>query len=159
MKEFPQLFPMPDYRIKLHAYLSAPDRPVWNAPLEHLACLNNLPLTRSELTKLHGIASSSDRLNLRNNGQPSTTASHPISGQKHSVESTVKPIEIPLEIQTEPDPEKVFWWFWRFYPDRLRQKTPDFLLHRPPRLPNSQLPKHRLRPLWKPHRASLPIPI
>ena len=59
---------MPDYRIKLHAYLSVPDRPVWNAPLEHLACLNNLPLTRSDLTKLHGIASSSDRLNLPNNG-------------------------------------------------------------------------------------------
>jgi len=82
-----------------------------------------------ELTQLHRIASSSDRLNLSNNGQPSTTASHPISGQKHSVESTVNPIEIPLEIQTEPDPEKVFWWFWRFYPDRLRQETPDFLLH------------------------------
>ena len=120
---------MPDYRIKLRAYLSAPDRSVWNAPLEHLACLNNLPLTRSDLTKLHGIASSSDRLNLPNNGQPSTIARHPISGQKHSVESTVNPIEIPLEIQTETDPEKVFWWFWRFYPDRLRQDTPDFLLH------------------------------
>lgn len=120
---------MPDYRIKLCAYLSTPDRSVWNAPLKHLACLNNLPLTDMELTKLHKIASSSDRLNLPNNGQPSTIASHPISGQKHSVESTVNPIEIPLEIQTETDPEKVFWWFWRFYPDRLRQETPDFLLH------------------------------
>ena len=121
---------MPDYRIKLHAYLNTPSPSVWSTPLVHLACLTEQPLTEeSELAKLQAIASSSDRLNLPNNGQSSTIASHPISGQKHPIGPGMEEIEIPIEIQNESDPEKVFWWFWRFYPDFLSKDTHDFLLH------------------------------
>ncbi|QDZ41603.1 type III-B CRISPR-associated protein Cas10/Cmr2 (plasmid) [Euhalothece natronophila Z-M001] len=63
------------------------------------------------------IASSSDRVNLETDQEPQQIK-HPISGQSQRL-SGEKADHLPdlTSIAQESDPEKVFWWFWRFFPE------------------------------------------
>jgi CRISPR-associated protein Cmr2 len=66
------------------------------------------------------IGSSSDRVNLHVRDGDRTSRviiRHPISGEAGTVAALPNPPAIPEKIQSEPDPQKVFWWFWRFYPE------------------------------------------
>ncbi len=88
------------------------------------------------------IASSSDRINL----QPNTTApprqvKHPISGQQQ-VWQALEKTDLPnfSSIAQEEDPEKVFWWFWRFFPEiQVQQNHQAFLKPAHPILPDCPL--------------------
>lgn len=110
------------YQRKLYAFLHNPDF----CPLEtliELACLNSDRSLLEEWWNTHGkelrdIASSSDRLNFPTQTLESPIATHPISGQNHDVPRPSHiPIVIPEAIKTCRDPETVYWWFWRFYPE------------------------------------------
>ncbi|MGK7872773.1 MAG: type III-B CRISPR-associated protein Cas10/Cmr2 [Xenococcaceae cyanobacterium] len=79
------------------------------------------------------IASSSDRVNLEYENLSSQDAikiKHPISGQQQQIEiaSNTKKIVIPPGIQNETDAKKVFWWFWRFFPELSVQQASQALL-------------------------------
>ncbi|MCG8365346.1 MAG: hypothetical protein MJA27_18710 [Pseudanabaenales cyanobacterium] len=68
------------------------------------------------------IAASSDRVNLHatNHQRPSISIRHPISGESGTVDPlpSIPDIgRIPEDIRNEADAQKVFWWFWRFYPE------------------------------------------
>ncbi|MEB3355949.1 MAG: type III-B CRISPR-associated protein Cas10/Cmr2 [Synechococcales bacterium] len=87
--------------------------------------------------RLLDIASSSDRVNLQTAAAAAGTATqvcHPISGQRQQIQPLSLAdldLEKPLqEVQERVgnDVEKVFWWFWRFYPERLAQQYPTALL-------------------------------
>ena len=54
---------------------------------------------------------------------------HPISGQTRNITSQDSRPEIPAEITSETDIEKLFWWFWRFYPELIQQNQNDFFLY------------------------------
>ncbi|MGA7953991.1 MAG: type III-B CRISPR-associated protein Cas10/Cmr2 [Gloeobacterales cyanobacterium] len=88
------------------------------------------------------IASASDRLALKNIHQNAVQIDektkvevhHPLSGQKQeliirnvSSQASVINIEkkaIPYDLlRVEEDIEKVFWWFWRFYPEAVAKET------------------------------------
>lgn len=76
------------------------------------------------------IASSSDRVNLGEaQGTNINSVKHPISGQTRNITSQDSRPEIPAEITSETDIEKLFWWFWRFYPELIRQNQKDFFLY------------------------------
>lgn len=132
---------MPDYQHKLYAFLRSlhPDRddPVESSLCEQLNCLRqNLPELRNWWAQ-HGkhyqdIASSSDRVNLHAT-QPEgdrRAIRHPISGEQGTVDplpSVLEASSIPETILNETDPKKVFWWFWRFYPERWLNPQPEAL--------------------------------
>ena len=62
---------------------------------------------------------------------------HPISGQSQTVNPPpFETVEIPEHIKTCDNPKKVFWWFWRFYPEYLAKANPQALLY----------PAHRILP-------------
>jgi len=87
---------------------------------------------------LQDIASSSDRVNLHPNSETNTdkiTIKHPISGQEQSV-STFSQISELGEISKEKDLKKVFWWFWRFYPEIVTNQPSNTLL----------IPAHKILP-------------
>ncbi len=132
------------YQRKLYALLQAPELRAWGEDLaSQLTCLNNDLSSlqtwwgqsgdRNQGGQAQDIASSSDRVNLyhiehRENTQQ-VTVHHPISGQKQQV--------VALQLQKRPDigrikdeldAEKVFWWFWRFYPELLAATQHDALL-------------------------------
>ncbi|QIR37247.1 type III-B CRISPR-associated protein Cas10/Cmr2 [Tolypothrix sp. PCC 7910] len=80
------------------------------------------------------IGSSCDRLNLppiqrTDNTQP-VTVHHPISGQQQQVTQLQLLDNAPdiSQIQHETDAKKVFWWFWRFYPELLANNQQNALL-------------------------------
>ncbi|MGV2388366.1 MAG UNVERIFIED_CONTAM: hypothetical protein LVR29_08690 [Microcystis novacekii LVE1205-3] len=76
------------------------------------------------------IASSSDCVNLGEaQGTNINSVKHPISGQTRNITSQDSRPEIPAEITSETDIEKLFWWFWRFYPELIRQNQNDFFLY------------------------------
>lgn len=76
------------------------------------------------------IASSSDRVNLGEaQGTNINSVKHPISGQTRNITSQDLRPEILAEITSETDIEKLFWWFWRFYPELIRQNQNDFFLY------------------------------
>ncbi|MEC4815221.1 MAG: hypothetical protein SAK29_18375 [Scytonema sp. PMC 1069.18] len=128
------------YQRKLYALLQAPELQEWGQNLvSRLECLkNDLPVLKewwgqSDGRQAQDIGSSSDRVNLhieKRNNTEKITVRHPISGQKQEVAVLPPPtdaIDIS-QIQKEEDEEKVFWWFWRFYPELLAHKQPDALL-------------------------------
>ncbi|MUG95455.1 type III-B CRISPR-associated protein Cas10/Cmr2 [Scytonema sp. UIC 10036] len=88
------------------------------------------------------ISSSSDRINLNSTaayGQKNNIAvRHPISGQEQNI--NVSAFNTPIDISTiagEEDVIKVFWWFWRYFPEQLaRQDSENALL----------IPTHRILP-------------
>ena len=82
------------------------------------------------------IGSSSDRVNLESNaasGGASVQVSHPISGQLQTVAAlevlTADDIaNIQQLADSADDVKRIFWWFWRFYPELLAEKQQDALL-------------------------------
>lgn len=126
---------MPDYQRKLYAFLQSmhceQDGPAESLLCGQLQCLKDDLSNLWEWWQVHGqtyqnISSSSDRVNLHAT-QPGSdrsepiTICHPISGEP----GTVAPLplmldvsSIPNEVLNENDPKKVFWWFWRFYPEQ-----------------------------------------
>lgn len=80
---------------------------------------------------LEEIAQSSDRVNLQYNDQISSNgqAKHPISGQSQEINTQLPNFSTDTHpIAREPDAEKVFWWFWRFYPELQSLQQPQALL-------------------------------
>ena len=129
-----------DFRQKLYALLQAPKLDGWGIQIcNQLTCLNgylgNGPNSLGHWWSSVGgghlaqeIAASSDRINLQAQPRAATQACHPISGQKQTFESSFPKtlnIHIPEVIQQETDPKRVFWWFWRFYPELLQKKLED----------------------------------
>jgi CRISPR-associated protein Cmr2 len=112
-----------NYRRKLYVFLQNSDFPEWGSSiLDQLNCLaserNTLEAWWQEhRTLICDVASSSDRLDLPNDTPEQSIACHPISGQKHTIPSSPKTPIIPSTILEHPDPETVYWWFWRFYPE------------------------------------------
>jgi len=85
------------------------------------------------------IASSSDRVNLQKNTIASPRqVKHPISGQQQSWQPPERKEAPDLSsIAQESDPEKVFWWFWRFFPEtQIKQNHQAFLEPAHPILPD-----------------------
>jgi CRISPR-associated protein Cmr2 len=99
---------------------------------EHLDGLKKWWDSHGEL--IRAIASSSDRVNLNattNNSTEQIPIRHPISGEHGTVH------ELPAhptiqedrkeDLKKESDARKVFWWFWRFYPELwLNPQNTDF---------------------------------
>jgi len=135
------------YQRKLYALLQAPELQQWGQDLvSQLECLkNDLPNLQTwwgqsgdrHSVKIgrqaQDIGSSSDRVNLfhieRIENTEQVTVHHPISGQKQQV-SALKLLKKPdiSRIRDEPNAKKVFWWFWRFYPELLAAAQHDALL-------------------------------
>ncbi len=87
------------------------------------------------------IAAASDRLTIRDiykdaeqlGGRTQVEVRHPLSGEKQNIqiwnqltEGQLEEIQnriIPYEQVRHGDPEKAFWWFWRFYPQLVVQET------------------------------------
>ncbi|AFZ61069.1 type III-B CRISPR-associated protein Cas10/Cmr2 [Anabaena cylindrica FACHB-243] len=133
------------YQRKLYALLQAPEFADWgDGVLSQLECLTNdhenLKAwwngvnSNQKGEDAQAIASASDRVNLfyieRRENPPQVTVRHPISGQKQQVTTLPPPSNTPdiSQIKNEIDPQKVFWWFWRFYPEILAATQPDALL-------------------------------
>ena len=135
------------YQRKLYAFLNASAS---SAPsdewLAQLSCWDGAVLDglsrwwqathKAELADnnlVQSIAASSDRVNLPENAPDplSIAICHPISGKSGTVSplADVPAFEtIPVEIRTETSAEKVFRWFWRFYPELwLNQSSDDAL--------------------------------
>lgn len=134
-----------DYQRKLYALLQAPEFEDWgDIILDQLNCFDrNLDNLRTWWHDNRGnlaqaIGASSDRINLHTQSPTATQACHPISGQKQPLTSQLPDqLQIDIEpIRAEPCPKKVFWWFWRFYPERLSEQLADALLY----------PAHRILP-------------
>ncbi|MEI6331875.1 MAG: type III-B CRISPR-associated protein Cas10/Cmr2 [Pseudanabaena sp. ELA645] len=111
-------------------------------PSDHLACLSehltdldhwwttqgNLAtqIAQPKLLKELGIRSTAPL-------QQQIEIRHPISGQSHQI----PPIDwqtawediTPPSVLTETNPQKVFTWLWRFYPEKLCQKYPSAYLY------------------------------
>lgn len=115
------------------------------------------------------IASASDRTSIgriprsviykaQNQAGDGLEVSHLLSGKKQHLKisswhnelakNRQKAIEqregiIPESIRTCPDARKVFWWFWRCYPELLSQETPEApLLPAETRIPDASLWSH-----------------
>ncbi|MBW4631947.1 MAG: type III-B CRISPR-associated protein Cas10/Cmr2 [Iphinoe sp. HA4291-MV1] len=134
------------YHRKLYALLRSPILPNQQQNiLHHLSCLKS---DKTELSQWWGqngsntqpdniaeqIAASSDCINLSENPtqQPKITVKHPISGQEQQIDerNVNNSIADILDwITSETDEKKVFWWFWRFYPEVLQTQQPDALLY------------------------------
>ncbi|KAB8313872.1 type III-B CRISPR-associated protein Cas10/Cmr2 [Tolypothrix campylonemoides VB511288] len=138
------------YHRKLYALLHEPTKPVrCNIMCKQLQCLQEHLVELDTWWWSKGsslgeqaaeISSSSDRVNLELNSLAAfnnVQVRHPISGE--SQEITEQEFDIAFEISqiaAEPDVEKVFWWFWRFYPEALASKQLNALL----------IPAHKILP-------------
>ncbi|MCJ2544463.1 type III-B CRISPR-associated protein Cas10/Cmr2 [Thermostichus vulcanus] len=87
------------------------------------------------------IAAASDRLSIKGifkdaqqlGGRTQVEVRHPLSGEKQHIqiwnpltEGQLEEIQnriIPYEKVRHGEPEKAFWWFWRFYPQLIAQET------------------------------------
>lgn len=126
------------YHRKLYAFLQNPgDSGQVNPICSNLRCLQPYLSDLSDWwsgsnqfgQQAADIASSSDRVNLHYRGTSShpPQARHPLSGQASQIHNLDFNIDISV-IKDEEDAEKVFWWFWRFYPELLAQKERTALL-------------------------------
>jgi len=123
-----------DYQRKLYAFLQAFHHSK-NPDDEYHLCAT-LQCLEPQLTDLRNwwqnggnvcldIAASSDRVNLETTADlpADVEVRHPISGQSQTItEPPFELIDIPQEICDSEDAEKVFWWFWRFYPELLNKQ-------------------------------------
>lgn len=145
----------------------------WVSPKEYCAKQHpDYPLSITWLKhigKCDLIASASDRTSIgriprsviykvKNQVDDGLEISHLLSGKKQQLkisswhnelaENRQKAIEeregiIPESIQKCPDARKVFWWFWRCYPELLSQGTPEApLLPAETRIPDASLWSH-----------------
>jgi CRISPR-associated protein Cmr2 len=117
-------------------------------PWEQIDCLQDHQQELEDWWERHGgksadhISSASDRINLRKivknaqqlDGTTKVEVRHPLSGQKQEVvirttlpQDRFRVIEneaIPYAlVSAEKDVEKIYWWFWRFYPKAVVQET------------------------------------
>ncbi|MDJ0618410.1 MAG: type III-B CRISPR-associated protein Cas10/Cmr2 [Calothrix sp. MO_192.B10] len=130
------------YQRKLYALLQAPE--ISNSNFIHFlknaACLKDnfeeLQEWWNENKLPQDIGSSSDRVNLHprsDHQQGMVKVKHPISGQAQEINPlNLQEIDllsiVPQEILQETDAKKVFWWFWRFYPEIIAARQSDALL-------------------------------
>ena len=84
-------------------------------------------------TKCAELAKTSDRISLKSNPNFNSTnieVRHLISGQEQELNSSTEidyqQFQPPPEIAA--DPEKTFWWLWRFYPEELKKQQENALL-------------------------------
>ncbi|KOP26846.1 CRISPR-associated protein Crm2 [Hapalosiphon sp. MRB220] len=135
------------YHRKLYALLQEPTSIIQSLKIiEQLQCLHfhqeNLQAWWCSVGKQAAdISSSSDQVNLKANvqaGDCSFQLRHPISAECKTITGfdCNKEFEISQVVLETNDVEKVFWWFWRFYPEILARKKPDALL----------IPAHRILP-------------
>ncbi|MBD2247395.1 type III-B CRISPR-associated protein Cas10/Cmr2 [Nostoc sp. FACHB-888] len=137
-----------DHR-KLYALLQEPTSVTQASEIiEQLQCLHshedNLRLWWGCIGKQAAdISGSSDQVNLQPKDQSGDSAfqlRHPISAECKTVtahdRSTNIKVELSQIIRETDDIKKVFWWFWRFYPEILASKKPEALL----------IPAHRILP-------------
>jgi len=133
------------YHRKLYALLHDSEHPeTFLSVAAQLRCFQEQSeqINTSEKSSLpREIADSSDRVNLPNTNASSPTCQvrHPISGQSQTgINSQLPAItsEDLSPIAQESEVKKVFWWFWRFYPEILAQKQNDALL----------VPAHKILP-------------
>ncbi|MBW4629040.1 MAG: type III-B CRISPR-associated protein Cas10/Cmr2 [Brasilonema octagenarum HA4186-MV1] len=106
----------------LHNYVDSQGQPIY----QQLECFRfeNLEELESWWRGLNNqpqeISSSSDRVNIRgidgNTGNTEVQIRHPISAEPQTIEILIQNVDIS-EIASEQDVKKVFWWFWRFYPE------------------------------------------
>ena len=85
------------------------------------------------------IAASSDRINLSHKPPADITdqVCHPISGEKQTVTKPAKTKpKYFAKIESNPDPEYVFWWLWRFSPEWDQDDTDSLLQAAHPVLPD-----------------------
>ncbi|MUG93052.1 type III-B CRISPR-associated protein Cas10/Cmr2 [Scytonema sp. UIC 10036] len=128
------------YQRKLYALLQSPEVREWRQDLfSQVKCLESDLSRLKEWWDLKGsvlaqdIGSSSDRVNLlhleRSQTAEQVTVRHPISAQKQQIAVLdLKKQPNISHIKEEPDAKKVFWWFWRFYPELLAEAQHDALL-------------------------------
>jgi CRISPR-associated protein Cmr2 len=117
-------------------------------PWDQIDCLQNYQQELEDWWEKYGgksadhISAASDRINLRNiiknakqlDGTTKIEVRHPLSGQKQEIvirntlhQDRVRDIEneaIPYAlVSAEQDVEKIYWWFWRFYPEAIAHET------------------------------------
>lgn len=141
------------YHRKLYAFLRAIEKIGWlkvdlNYIYNNLACLQPYLADLQKWWESQNgeqavrISSSSDRVSLnyvpKQGNEKDIFVCHAISGegQKITVSAFANPLDIS-RIAQEEDAEKVFWWFWRYFPELLsRQDARNALL----------IPTHRILP-------------
>lgn len=135
------------YHRKLYALLQDPTSVTHSsAIIEQLQCLrehreNLLSWWSSQGQQAAEIAGSSDQVNLKQKTQISEDElqlRHPISAESMAISGFDESQEweiSPLVRETNEE-EKVFWWFWRFYPEIIARKKPQTWL----------IPAHRIIP-------------
>ena len=141
------------YQRKLYALLRSPEALNWNDDaVSQLTCLkndiDNLRRWWEQGKQAQDIAASSDHFNLKpsdNIDLDEINVRHPISGEIQKIN--------PLTDENKPDIsrikdelkiKKVFWWFWRFYPEFFANQQQDALLSPAHRvLPDCPLHSHQ----------------
>ena len=141
------------YHLKLYAFLRSVECIDWlDADLSYiyneLTCLEPYREDLRDWWENGGgklvasIGSSSDRINLASAvslGQINNIAiRHPISGQQRNITASRFNQQIDItEVVNEEHVEKVFWWFWRYFPEKLAEKDPNHVF---------LIPTHRILP-------------
>ncbi|MGB3615871.1 MAG: type III-B CRISPR-associated protein Cas10/Cmr2, partial [Elainellaceae cyanobacterium] len=127
-----------DYRRKLYAFLRSTEPRMGQAAVDICAQLDCLKPQLGELAQwwqnsghhAQAVSSSSDRVNLAAKPGPPIEIRHPISGQQQAIaEPSIPNIPIPGDIQRCEDADKVFWWFWRFYPEHCSKVNVQGLIY------------------------------
>lgn len=81
--------------------------------------------------ELKGIASSSDRVNLKTKKTDGLEilVKHPISAQEQNINNNAQPLIIDNSINfSDLDEKKLFWWLWRFLPEIRAKQQPESIL-------------------------------
>jgi CRISPR-associated protein Cmr2 len=122
-----------NYRRKLYAFLQNPDFSEWGGGLlDRLQCIMPERAALDDWWEqhqalLHDVVSSSDRLDLPKREIEHPIARHPISGQTYPLQSLPpSPLDFSnaySNVLSWEDAEKVYWWFWRFYPEMRSGKA------------------------------------
>lgn len=128
------------YHRKLYAFLRSVECIDWlNVDLSYI--YNELKCLQPHLQELGdwwengggklvaSIGSSSDRINLSSTAPleqiNDIAIRHPISGQQRNITVSVFNQRLDIsEIAVEEDVKKVFWWFWRYFPEKLAEQDP-----------------------------------
>lgn len=95
----------------------------WGQQQARLTAVDSLP---------YAIAAASDRVYLDplHTSPIRCTVKHPISGESTEINTQLPTnVRIPTEILQTENAELIYWWFWRFYPERLAEENPDFWMH------------------------------